>query len=366
VRLGLWYVESPFVSSHEREAGVSEELIKNFYDEVLLAEKYSFEEVMSAEHHFSGVWWPSPLLVAFAAAMKTTRIKVGTSIALIPLYSPVRLAEDAAIVDYFSKGRLILGVGQGYRPPEFDAFAAQLKLRGRRIEEGVKIIRKLWTEKNVTISSKYWPGVEVRNETLVPQPFQKPRPPIWIAGWAGEKGIRRAARLVATGEGLDRWFADTLGFPEMRKMLPFYIDELRKFGKEYNEETAPVLMNEGYVSGSAETAWEEVKPHLMLTYQVYQEWAHYPPDLTGKTTERNRDYTRLKLEEVVTTTVKPRMILGSPDDCIKRIEEWRKEFKINHFVLRLHQHGLTHEKIMEQIRIFGTKVIPYFKDQDKD
>jgi len=367
LKLGLWYIESSLVSSHEKETSASSELlVNNFVEEVCLAEKQGFEEVMASEHHFSQVWWPSPLIVALAAALKTSRIKIGTSVALLPLYNPVRMAEEGAMIDVLSKGRLILGVGQGYRPPEFNAFATPLELRGRRTEEGVKIIRRLWTESNVNITSKHWPGIEVRKETLVPRPVQKPRPPIWIAGWAGERGVRRAARLVATGDGIDKWFADTLGFPEMRKMLTPYVDELKKYNQEYSEGTSPVLMDEAYISTSDEaTSWDEVKPHLMHTYRVYQEWSHYPPDLSGETTERDRDYMKLKLEEIVTDTVKPRMILGPPDSCIEKIERWQREFKINHLVLRIHQHGLPHAKILDEIRLFGQKVIPYFKEQDR-
>lgn len=367
MRLGLWYVESPFVSSREKQLGTTSDiLVDNFIEEVGSAERCGFEEVMAAEHHLSGVWWPSPVMVGLAAALKTSRIRVGTSVALMPLYNPVRLAEDVAIADVLSKGRFILGVGQGYRPQEFSACAAPLELRGRRTEEGVRVIRQLWTQENVSLTCKYWPGIEIRNGTLVPRPLQKPRPPIWIAGWAAEKGVRRAARLVATGDGIDKWFADTLGFPEMKKILPAYTDELKKYGKAYSEETSPVLMDECYISESDETtAWEEVKPHLMHTYQIYQEWSHYPPDLTGKTTERDRDYRTLELEEIVTNTVKPRMILGPPDSCIEKLERWEREFKINHLVLRIHQQGLSHRKIMEEIQVLGEKVIPYFKDKDR-
>lgn len=367
MKLGLWYIESPFVSSHEREIGTAhEQLVDNFFEEVGLAEKFSFEEVMASEHHFSQSWWPSPHMVALAAALKTSRIRVGTSVALMPLYNPVRIAEETAIIDVLSKGRFILGVGQGYRPVEFDAFAAPLELRGRRTEEGVKIIRRLWTERNLSIKLRHWPGVEIANETLEPRPLQRPRPPIWIAGWASEKGVKRAARLVATGEGIDKWLADTLGFEEMRTLLPSYIDQLKQYGKGYSEETAPVLMDEAYISASDETtSWEEIKPHLMRTYKVYQDWAHYPPDLTGKTTERERNYMNIKLEEIVTNTVKPRMILGSPDDCIEKIERWQREFNINHIVLRVHQHGLTHEKVLEEIQLLGSRVIPYFRDRTR-
>ena len=181
MKFGLWFVELPLLGKHEEASLRYDVLCDNFFEEILTAEKFGFEEVMASEHHFSRNWLPSPVLVALAAGLKTTRIKVGTAVALLPLYNPVRLAEDVAIADVFSNGRFILGVGQGYRPEEFGAFDSKLELRGHRTEEGVNLIRKLWTEDQVSFASEYWPGVNLSGVSLVPKPAQ--RPPSPNLGW---------------------------------------------------------------------------------------------------------------------------------------------------------------------------------------
>jgi alkanesulfonate monooxygenase SsuD/methylene tetrahydromethanopterin reductase-like flavin-dependent oxidoreductase (luciferase family) len=161
---------------------------------------------------------------------------------------------------------------------------------------------------------------------------------------------------------------DTLfPFEDSRRLLAAYIDELRKQGAQYTDETKPVFYNEGYITtGDEEAAWQEVKPHLIRTYSVYQEWSHFPPDTTGTTTERDRDYTKtLDVEEVLIRTVRPRMLLGSPDDCISRVAELEKELGMNHILFRIHHHGLRHRRVMEQIKLLGEKVIPYFEDRDR-
>ena len=183
-----------------------------------------------------------------------------------------------------------------------------------------------------------------------------------------ERSARRAARIVSSGEGLDKWLPEILyPFENLELLISAYKDELRKRDKEYDDKTRPIFLNEGYISTDDETtAWDQAKPYLMNSYSDYYDWSHFPPDITGKTTERDRDYTKtMKLEEIVTREVKPRMILGNPDSCISRIEEIEKRFGMDHVVIEFHHHGLSHQTMLEQLRLFGQKVIPYFEDRDR-
>jgi alkanesulfonate monooxygenase SsuD/methylene tetrahydromethanopterin reductase-like flavin-dependent oxidoreductase (luciferase family) len=106
------------------------------------------------------------------------------------------VAEEGAMVDMISGGRLILGIGAGYAPEEFAAFGYSLKERGSRLEEGASLLLRLWTEENVTHHGRHY---QVDKATIAPRPVQRPRPPIWFGAWA-EPAIRRAARLG------DAWF----------------------------------------------------------------------------------------------------------------------------------------------------------------
>lgn len=110
------------------------------------AEAAGFDSVWLGEHHNNPILHPAPLIGLAAVASRTTRIHLGTGVLLLPLYHPMLVAEEGAMVDMISGGRLILGVGAGYAPEEFAAFGYSLKERGSRMEEGAALLSRLWTE----------------------------------------------------------------------------------------------------------------------------------------------------------------------------------------------------------------------------
>jgi probable F420-dependent oxidoreductase len=132
------------------------------------------------------------LLSMFAA--RTKQITVGTAVYLLPLRHPTVVAKITASLDYLSSGRLIFGVGVGgENPKEFEACGIPVHERGRRTDEGIEIVQKLWTESNVTYKGRYFQLTDV---TLEPKPAQKPHPPIWVGG-RSDAALRRAARVGA-------------------------------------------------------------------------------------------------------------------------------------------------------------------------
>ncbi len=156
------------------------------------AEECGYDSVWVAEHHFSDDGFlPSllPLCAAFAA--RTERITIGTAVVLAPLHEPIRLAEDAAVVDLLSHGRFILGLGQGYIPTEFDAFRIDPASRHLRLEDTVATLRQAWSGDLVVGGDQVaYPGVVV-----TPRPAQPNGPPIWIGGGT-RRSIRRAGRIA--------------------------------------------------------------------------------------------------------------------------------------------------------------------------
>ncbi len=128
------------------QAGDVEETIR----ECERAEAAGFDSVWLGEHHASGTLYPTPLIALAAIAARTRRIRLGTAVLLLPLYHPLAIAEEAAMVDAISGGRLILGVGAGYAPEEFAAFDVPLKERGSRRDEAVPLIQRLWSEDKVS------------------------------------------------------------------------------------------------------------------------------------------------------------------------------------------------------------------------
>ncbi len=145
------------------------------------AERLGAHSVWLSEHHlFDDGYLPQPLTFAAAVAARTTRVRIGTAVLLAPLHSAAEIAEQVAVVDLVSNGRVDLGLGAGYRVPEFELFGADISRRYGLTDGRVRELRALWVEGRVT-----------------PAPVQ-PRVPIWL-GYQGPKGARRAGRL---GEGL--------------------------------------------------------------------------------------------------------------------------------------------------------------------
>jgi probable F420-dependent oxidoreductase len=155
------------------------------------AEAAGFDSVWLGEHHNNRTLYPAPLVGLAAIASRTRTVRLGTAVLLLPLYWPLAVAEEGAMVDMISSGRLILGVGAGYAPEEFAAFDVSLKERASRLDEAVPLIQRLWTEEKVTHAGRHY---RVTSATVYPRPVQRPRPPIWFGGWV-DPAVRRAGRL---------------------------------------------------------------------------------------------------------------------------------------------------------------------------
>jgi len=171
------------------------EIYAETLDHIAVCEAMGFDVVWLTEHHFIGdAYLPSVLTMAAAVASRTTRVTIGTAVLLLPLHDPLRVAEDAAVVDNLSGGRLRLGLGLGYKLEEFDVFGIDRRQRPGRFEEGVAVLRGAWADEPLTFHGTHFHYDAV---PVTPKPVQRPIP-IWVAGRA-EAPVRRAARI---GDGL--------------------------------------------------------------------------------------------------------------------------------------------------------------------
>lgn len=152
-----------------------------------------YDAVWLAEHHFSGFSvCPSVHMMGMAAAARTRRLRIGTAVSLAPFYNPLRLAEEVALLDVLSGGRVNWGAGRGFERSEFAAFGIPGEESAPRFHETVEIVLKAWTQQRVTHQGRFfqYDGVEV-----LPKPLQAPHPPIWMAAssipaieWAASQG----------------------------------------------------------------------------------------------------------------------------------------------------------------------------------
>lgn len=152
-----------------------------------------YDAVWLAEHHFSGFSvCPSVHMMGVMAAARTKRLRIGTAVSLAPFYNPLRLAEEVALLDVLSGGRVNWGAGRGFERSEFAAFGIPGEESGPRFHEAVEIVLKAWTSERLTHEGRFYryDGVEV-----LPKPVQQPHPPVWMAAsslpaieWAAGKG----------------------------------------------------------------------------------------------------------------------------------------------------------------------------------
>src|SRR5262245_36536851 len=165
LRFGLWYA---FRNPAEWRTSY-ESLYAEVLEQLAWAETIGYDDVWLTEHHFvDDGHAPSPLVQAAAIAARTKKIRIGTAVLLLPLYNPVRVAEDGATVDILSGGRFELGVGIGYRVEEFAGLGISRAERAGRMNEGLEIIRRLWDGESVSFRGKHF---RLAGACLTPMPL---------------------------------------------------------------------------------------------------------------------------------------------------------------------------------------------------
>lgn len=309
-------------------------------EQIQLAERLGFDAALITEHHIVETgYFPAPLITSTALAMVTERIRLGTGVLLLPLYDPLHVAEHAAMMDIVSKGRLILGVGYGYRQEEFDAFKVRLEDRPGRLKEGIETIRAFWTQPVVNYDGKFF---QYTNVTMRPQPIQKPHPPIWMAA-KQEGAVKQAARIA------DAWFADPVTPSAVQKQrLVAHDQTLASVGKTKQGREFPVY-REAFCAPTDEQAWAEAKDGVMFIYQEYLDWGHML-DEQGRPMPAGTPGALDMLRK--------RFIIGSPETCIEEGKRLRDELGCTNLVMRMKFPGISQAKVLESIRLWGEKVAP--------
>lgn len=264
---------------------------------VELAESVGLESAWLTEHHLcEDGYLPQPLTFAAAIAARTRRIRIGTGVLLAPLRPALDIAEQAAVVDILSGGRLELGLGAGYRLPDFDAYGVDAGERFRLLDERVREVRRLWEEGIAT-----------------PRPVQE-RVPIWI-GTAGPKGARRAGRL---GEGL-LWLDESL--------LPPYLEGLAEAGLPATEARMGGLVNM-ILSRDPERAWARIERHVLYHGESYRRYG-----VEGTAAEAEATATPVRVEDVRSSgpaMTSPVYDVVTPAEAERRLRAWLGDLPVHH------------------------------------
>ncbi len=307
-------------------------------EEVTKAEELGFDSVWMEEHHsVTNHYWPSPLVVLAGFATRTSRLTLGTDILVAAFHNPVRLAEDAAVLDVMSSGRFTLGIAIGYKPDEFSLYGVELEKRGARFEEQLAIIKGLWTQERISFKGTYY-TVDGR---LEPKPVTKPHPPIWIGGW-GDITLRRAATLA------DNWIPGPTA--DLKRLLAGkkrFLDNRRAAGRSQPITEWP-LTRDLIIADTDRKARELAEAHIMIAYRKEYAggWRHPFIDASIAT-----DLDRL---------MEDRFIIGGPDQCVRKIRRFVEEYGMTHLICRTFFPGMAHEHIMRELELIAREVAPAF------
>jgi probable F420-dependent oxidoreductase len=307
--------------------------------EAQMAEANGFDSCFFGEHHQDrDGFLPSPLIVATAVAARTRRLRVGTSVILLPLHHPVRIAEDVVTLDLVSKGRVTLGVGVGYQPEDFRAFGVPIAERAGRFEEGVEIIRRCWSGEPFSFRGAHFTLEDVQ---IRPRPYQQPAPPLWI-GASVTAAVRRAGQLGDAFVGTPSTSLETA----MRQ-----VDAYTEAAKAAGRQPRVVLMRDAWVADTRAEAEAVYGPEVMTAYRYY--WDH-----------RLAEFRNIPAgaEFSLATLAPDRLIVGDPETCVREFHRWKDATGADYFLLRLrhaHSGGPPHEAIARAIKRFGDRVLPH-------
>lgn len=328
------------MQTHQELPYTHSQIYKNTLEQVKLAEKAKFDSAWISEHHFlDDGYCPSPAVMAAAMAAVTTKIRIGSAGIILPLHNPLKVAEDAAVVDNISGGRFDLGVVLGYRKEEYEGMGVPMKQRPSRMDEGIEVLGKALGGEKFSYDGKRY---KFENAKLTPGPVQKPIP-LYVGAFE-EPAIRRAGRfgyplLIGPGRTVSM-VRDTLGF---------YNDEARKSGRD-PDNVEHILLRETFVSSSRKKAVEGGNKYIISMYKFYF-------SLGVKMFVRGKQLTGLD-DPMFKHLAEDRFIIGTPGDCVEEIKKYRDDLGIKYIVCRMVFPQAPHEVISELIKTFGRRVIP--------
>ncbi|MEM7340713.1 MAG: LLM class flavin-dependent oxidoreductase [Actinomycetota bacterium] len=301
-------------------------------DQAVLADRLGFDHVWFTEHHFlADGYLPAFQPLAGAIAARTERIRISTDIALLPLYHPVRLAEELAVLDHLSRGRMELGIGMGYVPSEFAAFGVPLRNRVSMTEEGIDVLRGAWGDGPFSYDGRRYHLDEV---DVHPKPVQPGGPPLWIAAMS-EAGAQRAARfgtnLLPQGqrhEVLDPW----------REAVAARGDDPARFRVG--------IIRSIYVSDDVDADWPMLREAERYRMSIYNRFMAETPDDYGWREGG---------------AIPQGVIVGSVDRCVDELGSFIDEFGITDVASSGLPPGVDPAWMNENLERLATEVLPQLR-----
>jgi alkanesulfonate monooxygenase SsuD/methylene tetrahydromethanopterin reductase-like flavin-dependent oxidoreductase (luciferase family) len=314
---------------------------RQILEQIELAEELGWECFMFNEHHFLGygglVANPSVLLAA--AAARTSKIRLGPCIAILPLRHPLNSAEDYAMVDAISGGRLEFGIGSGNTEMDYKVFGVTRENDRQRLREAIDVILKVWGNERVSHKGEFWEFDEL---TLYPRPIQQPHPPIWVAG-TSDNGLGWAGRQ---------------GYHIMTVGHPHPPDKVR-----------PGV--EAWKQGLLEAGFDPKDKHCQFHVRTHvNENAERARAIGMAAVKRYDDISRIGRRSLTTTAgeydwdmmlASGRNNYGDPQQCIEQIHNATRHYYFDTLTTTFNFGGIPHAEILKSMRLFAKEVMPTFR-----
>jgi alkanesulfonate monooxygenase SsuD/methylene tetrahydromethanopterin reductase-like flavin-dependent oxidoreductase (luciferase family) len=336
-----WYVEFHRQVADQSDADAFAQGLAQVED----AERWGLDAIWLAEIHqqASRSVLSAPLTVASAIAARTSRIRIGTAVQVLPLCHPLRLAEESATVDQISRGRLLLGVGRSGNPRSYAAYGVPYAESRERFYETLEILKRAWTQPSFSYEGRFHHFSDAR---AVPRPYQQPHPPIRIAGASEDTfptlGTLGYPLFVAVRSGSLSGLA-----PDLKA----YREAYRAAGHPGRGEVHLRLTL--HLAETDALARAQAEPSIMLGYRKLL------TQLEGSPSNRRR----AELEEVRGITyadvLRDKVVVGSPATVAERLRELQAELGIDGILAELNFGGITPpEQMMASLRLLCQETRP--------
>jgi alkanesulfonate monooxygenase SsuD/methylene tetrahydromethanopterin reductase-like flavin-dependent oxidoreductase (luciferase family) len=318
--------------------------------QIVLAEQLGYDHVWITEHHFvEDGYMPSPLVASGAIAALTERVMIGQDVMLLPFVNPVRLAEDLAVLDNLSDGRIMLGAGMGYVPSEFAGMGVARSERRARMDDTLEILRRAWTGDEFDYAGEVY---DVRGVRVRPRPVQSGGPMLWVAAMS-EAGARRAARLGA----------NLLPQGDRAAVIDPWMDAVQAAGRLVDDHRVGICRHfvvsddpraaSASSNGAALSRLAAGGPAPHESMKVYQQWFAEVP-------KGDRMMRQLVEGEAADRLVPQDAFIGDASACIAEIQRMQAEFRITDIILSGAASGPATTDADNNLARFAAEVIPAF------
>lgn len=324
------------------------EVYQQRLDDLTLADELGFEVAFVAERHFmSNYRCPAPGPWIGAASQRTTRLRLGVLAYTLPIHAPAALAEEIAVLDHLSDGRLEVGLGLGHRPEELVALGVDPATRIPAYQERLAVMRALWSGGQVTLETTL---TRVHEVAIHPLTLQQPHPPLWYPGtdkgaaaWAASQGMNLAVGFASD----DRLRPATEAFALGRRG--------RRLAAEQAGEPVPAtriaLMRHVYVAESDERAHAEMTDDLMRLHETVR---GNQDEQEGSRPDRRAE-AEASLADMLQNQV---IIAGSPETVAATIQESGTALDLDLFLANVYVTGIETERVHRALRLLGNEVGP--------